>query len=166
MIFSRRRRGVDDLDYDFEQSNDNSSIATGNWLKLSCNKIKFLPLPNIKCDFLFFFTSVFSHSSLFILTPYNKQILWLTCISADDYESDHHQAATTVGVATVVAITALLSFLVVRWFYILLNDNNKLKFKNTTIKINLYSAVFNLVIPETFRIKYRTGIMIYGKHTV
>jgi len=26
------------------------------------------------------------------------------------------------------------------------NNNNKLKFKNTTIKINLYSAVFNLVI--------------------
>ena len=33
----------------------------------------------------------------------------------------------------------------------------KLKFKNTTIQINLYSAVFNLIIPETFMIKYRTG---------
>ena len=32
-----------------------------------------------------------------------------------------------------------------------------MKFKNTTIKINLYSAVFNLIVPETFMIKYRTG---------
>ena len=33
------------------------------------------------------------------------------------------------------------------------NNNNKLKFRNTTIKISLYSAVFNLIIPETFMIK-------------
>ena len=41
----------------------------------------------------------------------------------------------------------------------LYNNNNKLKFKNTTIKINLYSAVFNLIIPETFVIKI--GLVTY-----
>ena len=39
------------------------------------------------------------------------------------------------------------------------NNNNKLKFRNTTIKISLYSAVFNLIIPETFMIKI--GLVTY-----
>ena len=29
--------------------------------------------------------------------------------------------------------------------FVIISNNDKLKFKNTTIKINLYSAVFNLV---------------------
>ena len=34
-----------------------------------------------------------------------------------------------------------------------------MKFRNTTIKIKLYSAVFNLIIPETFMIKI--GLVTY-----
>ena len=44
------------------------------------------------------------------------------------------------------------------------NNNNKLKFRNTTIKISLYSAVFNLIIPETFMIKI--GLVTYTRNYI